>query len=71
MNHIEVIPKVELIYSPVVNYAIQQNKVPLIRRLSVENLSENELNDIFKRQGRNDWVNKLFDVHGVEAYCRT
>jgi superfamily I DNA and/or RNA helicase/very-short-patch-repair endonuclease len=36
----------KFIYLPVVNYSMQQNKVPLIRELIVENLSDINLNDL-------------------------
>lgn len=35
--------KVEFIYTTAVNYAIQQNKIPIIRKLNIENLSDNDL----------------------------
>ena len=38
--------KVEFSYLPVVNFAMQQNRVAIIRELSIENLSENVLKDI-------------------------
>ena len=46
MTETKIKPKVEFLFTPVVNYAIQQNKVPLVRKLSVENLSDNDLEDI-------------------------
>ncbi len=46
MNEKNNIPEVEFIYSPVVNYAIQQNRIPVIRRFRIENLSEIELCDL-------------------------
>lgn len=39
-------PKVEFIYTPVANYAIQQNKIPLVRKLIIENTSEIDLLDL-------------------------
>ncbi|MDR2914020.1 MAG: DUF3320 domain-containing protein [Tannerella sp.] len=38
--------KVEFIYLPVVNFAMQQNRVSVIRRLSIENLTESVLNNV-------------------------
>lgn len=43
MTVIDVLPKIEFLYSSVVNYAIQQNRVPLVRKFSIENSSEIEL----------------------------
>lgn len=40
------IVKVEFAYLPVVNFAMQQNRVPVIRRLSIKNLRENVLKDV-------------------------
>ncbi len=40
------IVKVEFIYLPVVNFAIQQNRISVIRRLSIENLTECTLNNV-------------------------
>jgi hypothetical protein len=36
-------PKVEFINTSVANYAIQQNRVPLVRKFSIENSSDKEL----------------------------
>ena len=44
MTETKINSKVEFLFTPVVNYAIQQNKVPLVRILGVENLSENKVN---------------------------
>jgi len=38
--------KVEFIYIPVINFAMQQNRVSVIRQLSIENLTEEVLKDI-------------------------
>ncbi|NDV78321.1 DUF3320 domain-containing protein [Dysgonomonas sp. 511] len=38
--------KVEFTYLPVVNFAMQQNRVSLIRQLSIENLTGNHFNDL-------------------------
>ena len=40
MTEIAILPKVELLFTPVVNYAIQQNRIPLVRKFSIENRSE-------------------------------
>jgi len=51
-------PKVEFIYTPVANYAIQQNRIPIIRKLVVENPSEIDLLDItIKIKGEPDFIN--------------
>jgi len=44
MTETKIKPKVEFLFTPVVNYAIQQNKVPLVRKLSIENRSEIKVN---------------------------
>lgn len=45
-------PKVEFLFTPVVNYAIQHNEVPLVRKLEVENRSESEANaDLIQKLG--------------------
>jgi very-short-patch-repair endonuclease len=38
--------EVDLIYSPIVNFAMQQNHVPVIRKLTIKNTSEIELKNI-------------------------
>ena len=51
-------PKVEFIYTPVANYAIQQNRIPIIRKLVIENPSEIDLLDItIKIKGEPDFIN--------------
>jgi len=40
------VPGIELTYTPVVNFAMQQNKIPVIRSLSVKNIFVTDLNDI-------------------------
>jgi len=46
MNEPTSIPKVELSYTPVANYAIQQNRIPIVRKLVIENPSEEDLLDL-------------------------
>ncbi|HEY3371694.1 MAG TPA: DUF3320 domain-containing protein [Prolixibacteraceae bacterium] len=46
MNKPNFHPIVDLEYTPSVNYAIQQNRVPLIRKLTLKNQSEEDLLDI-------------------------
>jgi len=46
MTETKINPKIEFLFTPVVNYAIQQNKVSLARKLSIENLSDNDLADV-------------------------
>ena len=38
--------KVEFIYLPVMNFAMQQNRVSVVRRLAVENLTDDTLRDV-------------------------
>ncbi|MFA5816260.1 MAG: DUF3320 domain-containing protein [Bacteroidales bacterium] len=38
--------KVEFVYSPVINFSLQQNHVPIIRRFIVSNPSGNDLNNL-------------------------
>lgn len=38
--------EVEFLYLPVINFAIQQNKIPIIRQLSIKNKSNTALNNI-------------------------
>ena len=38
--------KVVLIYRSIINYSMQQNQVPVIIKLTVENITESEINDI-------------------------
>lgn len=47
MSEIIVAPQLEFIYSPIVNFAMQQNHVPVIRKLAIKNNTETELNDLF------------------------
>lgn len=68
MNQTVIMPNVELIYSPVVNYAIQQNKVPLIRKFSIENFSENDWIDVFiqiecEPEFANSWTHRIDIIH--------
>ena len=46
MNQTDNNLKIEFLYSSVVNYAIQQNRVPLVRKFSIENNSERDLVDV-------------------------
>ena len=46
MNQTIILLRIEFLYSPVVNYAIQQNKVPLARKLSIENSSEIDIQNV-------------------------
>ena len=39
-------PKIEFVHTPVANYAIQQNRVPIVRKLSIENCSDEDIIDI-------------------------
>jgi hypothetical protein len=69
MNESIISPKVELIYTPVANYAIQQNRIPIIRKLVVENPSETDLLDItIKIKGEPDFINSW--EHKIEILPR-
>ncbi len=46
MIETDILPKVEFLFTPVVNYAIQQNRIPLVRKLSIENLTDEDISDI-------------------------
>jgi very-short-patch-repair endonuclease len=46
MDEIVVFPKVDLLYTPAVNYAIQQNRTPLVRKIIIENRSEEDWSDL-------------------------
>jgi hypothetical protein len=46
MTETKIIPKVGFLFTPVINFAIQQNKVPLVRKLGIENRSDNDLADV-------------------------
>ncbi|MDP1880428.1 MAG: hypothetical protein Q8K60_05765, partial [Parachlamydiaceae bacterium] len=46
MSPIEAALEVELIYSSIVNFAMQQNHVPVVRKLTIKNISETELVNI-------------------------
>lgn len=49
---------VDLVYTPVANYAIQQNRIQIIRRLIIENLSDEDLTDLkIGIKGEPDFVN--------------
>ena len=52
------LPKVEFIYTPVANYAIQQNRIPIVRKLIIENTMEVDLLDLkIAISGEPDFVN--------------
>lgn len=38
--------QVDFIYSPIINFAMQQNHVPVVRKLTIKNISERELRNI-------------------------
>jgi len=46
MNKNKNIPEINLIYSSIVNYAIQQNRIPVVRTLAIDNNSDEELLNI-------------------------
>lgn len=50
--------KVQIRYTPVANYAIQQNRIPIIRKLIIENPFEVDLLDLkIQIKGNTDFVN--------------
>jgi hypothetical protein len=40
------IPEIDFIYTPVVNFAIQQNRIPVVRKFTVRNTGNDDLTDI-------------------------
>ena len=57
-------PIIDFVYTPVANYAIQQNRVPLVRKLVLENPSEEDLLDLTvaikgEPQFTNSWEHKI------------
>ncbi|MGM0407920.1 MAG: DUF3320 domain-containing protein [Bacteroidota bacterium] len=46
MSKVNISPEIDLIYSPVVNYAIQQNRIPVVRTLVIGNNSGEDLSNI-------------------------
>lgn len=62
-------PKVEFIYTPVANYAIQQNRIPIIRKLVIENPSDIDLLNItIKIKSEPDFINSW--EHRIETLPR-
>jgi len=60
MNESSSLPKVKFIYTSIANYAIQQNRIPIVRKLIVENPSEADLLDLkVAISGEPDFVNNL------------
>lgn len=57
-------PKVEFVQTPVANYAIQQNRVPIVRKLSIENCSDEDITDILVKitcdpEFANNWEHRI------------
>jgi hypothetical protein len=46
MNKISTRLEVDVFYSPIINFAIQQNHVPVIRKLTIKNIGQSELSNI-------------------------
>ena len=46
MINLNVSPKIEFVYTPIANYAIQQNRIPLVRKLIIENPFETDILDL-------------------------
>jgi uncharacterized protein DUF4011/restriction endonuclease-like protein/AAA domain-containing protein/uncharacterized protein DUF3320 len=38
--------EIEFIYSPIINFAMQQNHVPIIRKISIKNISEKDIENV-------------------------
>jgi hypothetical protein len=59
-----VLPKIEFVHTPVANYAIQQNRVPIVRKLSIENCSDEDIADILVKiscdpEFANNWEHRI------------
>jgi len=57
-------PKVEFVHTSVANYAIQQNRVPIVRKLSIENCSDEDITDILVKitcdpEFANNWEHQI------------
>lgn len=57
-------PNVEFVHTPVANYAIQQNRVPIVRKLSIENCSDEDITDILVKitcdpEFANNWEHQI------------
>jgi hypothetical protein len=46
MHEIQKKLEIDFIYSPIINFAMQQNHVPIVRKLTIKNISEVELRNI-------------------------
>lgn len=58
MNELTKPIKVEFIYTSVVNYAIQQNRIPIARKLILENTSDQDLIELkIEIKGEPDFIN--------------
>lgn len=58
MEKLDSLPKIDLIYTSVANYAIQQNRVPIVRKLVIENPSEKDILDLnIEIKGEPDFIN--------------
>src|SRR5690554_1499450 len=58
----------EFIYTPVVNYAIQQNRIPIVRKLVLENTTEEDLHQLRRtlpseHELVSDWESRLGTLH--------
>lgn len=67
MTDNDTLPRIEFLYSPVANYAIQQNRIPLIRKFSIENLSGKDLIDVqiqieCEPEFGNSWVHQIDSI---------
>ncbi len=46
MNNLSSLLQVDLIYTPIINFAMQQNHVPVIRKLTIKNIGPTDLTNI-------------------------
>jgi len=56
--------KIEFIYTTVANFAIQQNRIPIVRKLIIENISDNDFSDLeivisSMPEFSNDWKHRI------------
>ncbi len=59
MNLSPITLMVELVYTPIANYAIQQNKIPIVKKVIIENSSDSDLFDLkLEIIGEPEFLNK-------------
>ena len=58
MINLSASPKIEFVYTSIANYAIQQNRIPLVRKLIIENPFDTDLLDLkIKIKGEPNFIN--------------